>query len=110
MSYQDKAQLATFPPFVGRVQVAMMKAAVDVAAEKPKQGEVYRLRRALAVNVLSDPAGFAARFAWAVITNPVIELTSTDQDLQVTVNSVWNSIAGVPPEDPPSSGVSDDVS
>lgn len=100
MSLADSAALARFPPFRDRVTVAMMTAAKDVAAETVSDGETYRLRRALAVNVLLDPDAHAARFAWAVVTNPVITFDSPDDAIQYTINSLWNGIAGAPPDPP----------
>jgi hypothetical protein len=49
------------------------------------------------VNVLADPTGWAPRFALAVVTNPVITVASSDSDIQFTVNSVWDAIAGAGP-------------
>lgn len=74
-----------------------MSAAKDVAAEAVVDTETYRLRRALAVNVLLDPDKYITAFAWAVVTNPVIVFGSPDDAIQFTVNSLWNGIAGAPP-------------
>jgi hypothetical protein len=54
----------------------------------------------LSVNVFTDLDGYARRFALAVATNGVITYESIDGDIQFTVNSVWDTIAGAPPADP----------
>ncbi|OXM69621.1 hypothetical protein [Amycolatopsis vastitatis] len=95
----ESAELASFPPFVRRVQAAVSTAAKDVGAEAQDSNNPARsqLRRALATNVFADPSNYGTRFAWAVATNPVITMASTDGDVQFTVNSVWDTIAGAPP-------------
>lgn len=96
MALADQAQLARFPVFRDRVLLAAVQAARDVAAEAP--GDDPRrddLRGTLAINVLNDPEGYVDRFAWAVAANVAITFESTDSDIQFTVNSTWDSIAGV---------------
>lgn len=95
----DSAELATFPGFVRRVQAAVSVAAKEVGGEpddpaNPTRGQ---LRRALATNVFADPDGYRTRFAWAVATNPVITVQSTDGEIQYCVNQAWDTIAGAPP-------------
>lgn len=101
-SLADSAELATFPPFVRRVQAAASVAAKDVGSEAddPDNPTRTQLRRALATNLYANPFDYGARFAWAVATNPVITLSSSDGDIQFTVNSVWDTIAGAPPLPP----------
>lgn len=96
MSFLDSAQLAQFKGFQDRVQVAAVKAAVAVAAEAPSGDQrTDSLRATLATNVLNDPDGYAARFAWAVVQNAAITFDSNDGDIEFTVNSVWDHMAGV---------------
>ncbi|WP_370943998.1 hypothetical protein AB5J62_33495 [Amycolatopsis sp. cg5] len=94
----ESAELASYPPFARRVQAAVSVAAKDVGSEAddPNNPTRTQLRRALATNVFANPDDYGARFAWAVATNPVITLASTDNDVQFTVNSVWDTIAGAP--------------
>lgn len=96
MPLADQAQLASFPPFRDRVLIATVQAAKDVASEAPSGDQrTDDLRSSLATNVLSDPEGYATRFSWAVAANPAITFASTDSDIQFTVNSVWDAVAGV---------------
>lgn len=96
MSLYDQAQLATFPTFRERVLIATVQAAKDVAAEAPSGDQrVDDLRNSLAINILNDPEGYMDRFSWAVAANPAITYASNDGDIQFTVNSVIDAIAGV---------------
>jgi hypothetical protein len=97
-SFTESAYLARYPTFVDRVMVAMVSAAQQIGEEAQSVAvDHFRLRRALATNVLGDPDGWAPKFALAVVTNQVITLASSDSDIQFTVNSMWDSIAGAGP-------------
>lgn len=91
------SDLAVWPPFVRRVQAAMIRAAVEVGAEAAEPTPRSQLRRALSVNVFTDLDGYTRRFAIAVAQNPVMTFGSSDGDIQFTVNSVWDAVAGAPP-------------
>lgn len=94
MSLSDMTDLAVYPPFIRRVTAAMLKAAVAVGAEE-FDGTGYKLaRRALVKQCLEDPALWGARFAYAVVSNVAITYTSTDNDIEFTVNSIWDAMAG----------------
>lgn len=97
---EDIFLLARRTSFVERIQAAVAKAAVAVAAETPDLSERSRLRRALSVKVLENSEEYASRFALAVATNPVITQASTDSDVEFTVNSMWDAIAGAEPPTP----------
>lgn len=96
MSLLDQAQLAKHQGFRDRVLTAAVQAAVQVAAEAPS-GDQRKddLRATLATNVMNDPMGYVERFAWSVVQNAAITYESTDSDIQFTVNSVWDGLAGV---------------
>lgn len=86
--------LATWPPFVRRVTAAMLKAAVAVGNEA-FDGSTYKLmRRALVTKVLEDSALWGGRFAYAVVSNPAITFASTDSDIEFTISTVWDAMAG----------------
>lgn len=94
---EDIFLLARRSSFIERIQAAVVKAAVAVAAETPAQTERSRLRRALSVKVLENSEEYAVRFALAVATNPVVTQGSSDSDIEVTVNSMWDAVAGAEP-------------
>lgn len=94
MALSDMTDLATWAPFVRKVTAAALTAAVDVGAEE-FDGTNYKLqRRALVKAVLEDPTLWGSRFAYAVAQNPAITFASSDNDIQFTVNSVWDAMAG----------------
>jgi hypothetical protein len=99
-TFPDSADLAANPAFLRRVTVAMVTAALAVAQEAQTPvptADYWRLRRALSVNVLTDPDAWASKFAWAAATNVSITVESSDSDVQWTVNAVWASMAGAGP-------------
>lgn len=86
--------LGVYPPFVRRVAAAATKTAVAVGAET-YDGTQYRiLRRALSLNTLHEPDLWGARFARAVASSPVITAESSDGDIELTVGSMWDGMAG----------------
>jgi hypothetical protein len=105
MSYIDQWKLANFvdatatpeaEDFRRRVQMAMVKVAIDVIGEAPTtNNETDRKRFELAFQVLSSSQGFLNAFAMAVAANPAITAASSDGDLEFTVITVWNDLAGV---------------
>lgn len=72
----------------------MVKSAIAVSNEKPDTPG-YATRVQWATQVLRDPAHYAARMAYGVAANPSIAVVSTDNDIEFTVNSIWNAYAGV---------------
>lgn len=96
----ETADLAVWPKFVRAVKSAMVTKAVAVGKEPVDNPptEPQRLRHALSANVLRDPDAWSSTFAWAVAANPAVSYTSTDSDIQYTVNEeVWDAMAGVIP-------------
>jgi hypothetical protein len=94
MALSDMTDLATWPPFIRKVTAAATTAAVNIGAEE-FDGTNYKLqRRALVKQVLEDPNLWGSRFAYAVAQNPAITFASSDNDIQFTVNSVWDAMAG----------------
>lgn len=94
MALSDMTDLATYAPFVRRVTGAMLKAAVAVGAEEYDGSQYKLMRRALVTKTLEDSPLWGSRFAYAVASNVAITYTSTDSDIEFTVNSVWDAVAG----------------
>lgn len=97
MTYLDQAALAANADFQLRLKVAMATAATQISGEAKASltDAVYAKRQALAAGVLLEPARWVERFAWAVTSNVAINAQSSDSDIQFTVNSMWNDLAGV---------------
>jgi len=101
VAFVDMAYLAEHPGFRERVRIAMITAAVDIGAEANDGSEYRRLRRAHSVNVLQNQDAFAGVYAWVVASNVAISFTSSDSDIQFTVNSRWDAVAGAAPDPVP---------
>ena len=95
----ETADLVSWPPFKRKVSAAMITAAVAIGNEAVSSPptEAQRRRHALSANVLRDPGQWADNFAWAVAANVAVNHASNDGDIQFTVNSVWDAVAGVEP-------------
>lgn len=97
-TFLESANLAQYPPFRLRVRMAMLKTAVNVAAEAATADpDVDAARASLATRVLNAPAAFEDPFTWTVLTNATVAdagMDAPDGDLEFTVSSVWNAIAG----------------
>lgn len=100
MSLTDTAQLVKDPGFNARVTAAIVTAAQQISGEEMTAGhETYYDKRAqLALEVLRAPVQKTSSFVWGVAVNPTIVASGTaasDGDIQFTVNSVWDDIAGI---------------
>jgi len=94
-----KYQTATNPDFKARIKVLLIGTAIDVVGEDPTgKAEAYITKRhALATQILNNPESFIERFAFAVIgyNSSMINLESSDSDIQWTLTVVFSDIAGV---------------
>jgi hypothetical protein len=61
----------------------------------PQAIAAHALRAKLALEVLRNPGNWARPIAAAVVTNAAVTAESTDSDLQWTVNSLWDALAGI---------------
>lgn len=96
MALAEQVDLALLPTFRRRALMAGVEAAVAISNEGSSgDSRVDGLRKALATNLLSAPLDYEERLAWAVAQNPAVTFTSSDGDIQFTVASVWNALAGV---------------
>jgi hypothetical protein len=105
MAYTDQAALAVDATFKSKISIAIAKAAVAVqnedisqlfAAQGGSVQSLHSLRAGLAQAVLFDSATWTARFAQAVAADPNtagISGSSTDNDLQFTVNAIFSAMA-----------------
>lgn len=99
MDFLGQIALAEDGEFQARVRQAVVTAAVAIMADAPENTPeaiaVHAKRAALANRVLLDPTGLQRAWAYMVVSNPAIDDTATDSDLQWTVSSMWNAMAGV---------------
>lgn len=99
MTFLEQIQLAEDGEFQARVRQAAITAAAQIMADQPDNTPQaiakHALRTKLALDVLRSPSAWARPIAAAVVTNVAISVESTDSDLQWTVNSLWDALAGV---------------
>lgn len=96
MAFLDQWSLANNEDFRKRIEVAIITAAVDINGETPSgNANIDGKRKALALSIINSPSSYVERFAKSVVTNVAISVSSNDGDIQFTVNSVWNDIAGI---------------
>lgn len=98
MAFTDQMTLAVDQTFKDRVTMAALIAAQQIASEAvaANQLQYHTQRQNLAFAVINDPTGMASRFAYSVAANPAITSESSDSDIQFTVNSNWDALAGIP--------------
>ena len=99
MDFRGQIALAEDGEFQARVRQAVVTAAVEIMADAPENTPqaiaLHAKRAALANRLLLDPTALQRAWAYMVASNVSISAESTDSDLQWTVNSMWNAMAGV---------------
>jgi hypothetical protein len=99
VAYTDQATLAQDATFRARVRVAIVTAAVAIGDEAVGGHDTiqYGKRQQLASLTLLAAGGgnWLDVFSWATTQNAAITGSSTDADIQFTVNSIWDDIAGI---------------
>lgn len=97
MAFIDQHALANNAYFRSRVLIAMVKTAVLVVGEALDSGEeiVHGKRHALGVEIMKTPQLNLDSFAYGVAQNPVISGSSSDGDIEFTVVTIFDDIAGV---------------
>ncbi len=94
MSFLSQSNLIKDADFVARVTHAAIKSAVAVQAEAANTVG-HTKRTDFALQVLHSSQVYGPLMAQGVVTNVAITAASTDNDIEFTVNSLWNAFAGV---------------
>lgn len=97
MALIDSYNLSLNPDFRGRVKVAISMACTAIVGEAVTPGKEakHAKRHSLGQSALLNPNSYLDPFVNAVVSNPVITLGSPDADIQFTVISVFDDLAGV---------------
>jgi hypothetical protein len=97
-SFADRYAASQSPDMQVKAGIAAVLVAVQVMTETAPTVAVDRKRRALALAVLADAQGIAARFALILAAQ---DMPSTDPDevIQAKVLELWDAIAGVDRDD-----------
>lgn len=94
MGFKEQYALTLNSNFIMQVMMAVIKSAIAVANEDPATpGHAQRAHYAQAA--LANPESVARCMALGVASNPVISAESSDNDIEFTVNSIFNAYAGV---------------
>lgn len=94
MAFIDKAELGLDPTWRSRCQVAALIAAADVSAEDVATPG-HNIRAAYATKYTNQSATMSGPVAMAVASAPGITgADATDQDIQFTINSIWDLLSG----------------
>jgi len=97
-NFKQRRELATDSQFLIKVRVAIVKSATAVVGEAPANPANTTKddkRHALGEKVLAGPASLLPLFAEACAALGTLTTTSTDADVEFTVNSIWDGLAGV---------------
>lgn len=94
MAILDSITLAADDVFQKKITHLVVKAAHAIMNEDSGTAN-HAARVTLAKQALAAPEVLGKRFAYGVVTNGAITAASTDSDLEFTVNSLWNSYAGI---------------
>ncbi len=98
MTLANWATLKADPAFVDKVEAATYKAMLAVANEEasitPADPIKDVKRKQLSVSFNESPASYVELFLNYVCTNGALTTSSTDNDIEFTVNSSIDAIAG----------------
>jgi len=98
MSFDSDKGLAGNSIFRIKVEMAMIKAAGQIAGETPASPANIPKddkRHDLTQNVYSNKEAWLDRFAHACAAKGTLSNASTDADVEFTVGEVWDDLAGV---------------
>lgn len=91
---QERYELGADPTFRARCQSGALQAAANVMSEDASTAG-HAERAAFANRVLLQPSLMSPAIAFGVAAAPAIHEGSTDNDLQFTINSLWDAWSGV---------------
>jgi hypothetical protein len=103
MALIDLDTLAQNTDFKKKVKVAMVYAATNVSAETVDQNYLpyHNKRIDLSKNILNGPQNYVEPFSYACAARQTLTENSTDGDIQFTVNSLFDAMAGVRQDEKP---------
>lgn len=96
LTYKQVREIAVNQDHIATVQVAAVRAALDIAAEAPATLN-HANRVTLARNVLLNPEHYAKLMIWAVAQ---VAANTSDAAILSAVAGVWNAYAGEETKEP----------
>jgi len=99
-SFDSRLGLSGDGNFRNKIKVAVLKVATDIVGEIPAAGPKIPKddkRHALGVLILTPGAitSYTLLFAEACAALGTLTIASTDADVEFTVTSIWDDLAGV---------------
>jgi hypothetical protein len=94
MSLIDQYTTSQDTTFRQKVQMAMVKTAVDVQGESTGTAN-HTNRSTYAAQVLNSPEAYIGRFALAAAEGGAVTTTSSDSNIINQVSAIWDAMAGV---------------
>lgn len=100
MTLTEQYTLASDDAFIGKVMIAVAKAAIAVSGEAcggagQPTNTAHVKRAAWALESLEAPRAMAEKMAVGVVADGTITAESSDSDIELTVNSIIDDYAGV---------------
>lgn len=93
-TFQEARDIAVDQNNVDRVQVAVVKAAIEIGEEADTTPN-YANRQDLVRDVLRSPNYWSERVIWGVVNDAGVQATPTDGAIYDAIVSMWNQYAGV---------------
>lgn len=93
----DRYVLSKNSDFRAQVQTILIKVALAVVGESltGKSPEFINKRHNLGVGILNSPESYVDRFSQAIVAPGTLTISSTDNDIEFMITSVFSKIAGV---------------
>jgi hypothetical protein len=97
MALLEISDTAVNADFQKKVKAARIKTCLQIVGEAETQGKevLFQKRHDYAFAILKDPSLDLEAYSFAVAANPVITTQSSDGDIEFTVVSVFQDMAGV---------------
>ena len=92
MAYLDDYNNSQNTDFQYRVEVALVKIALDIQSESTSVTN-HAARSTYALKVLANPSGYAKLMAVGFTAAGATNTSSTDTDLANRASAIWNGIA-----------------
>lgn len=92
-TYTTQATLAVDAAWIQRVQIAIVKVAIDDIGAESDQITNHATRLALAKKVVENPERWARLLAWGVAADMTVTANTSDAAIFSRVLFIWNSYA-----------------
>lgn len=100
MAAIDNYNLSQDETFIKKCETLLLKSANAISGEQPLPGGTYPedvvvKRGILCSNIYRSPVEWGKIFARVCAAQGTLSTSSTDNDIEFTINSVFNDVAGI---------------